>query len=85
MIWTSAHVIKDLLVLIVTLQQLEQEVGVAGNSLCSCCLFFTVLQWMVVGANGHPGVPVRELVVQGHRHEHEPVQTLLHKGAGLTV
>ena len=40
---------------------------------------------MVVGANGHPGVPVRKLVVQVHRHEHEPVQTLLHKGAGLTV
>ena len=40
---------------------------------------------MVVGANGHPGAPVRELVVQVHGHEHEPVQTLLHKGAGLTV
>ena len=54
---------KDLLVLIVTLQQLEQEVGVAGYSLCTVYVSPCCIQWMVVGPSGRPGAPVRELVV----------------------
>lgn len=76
---------KDLLVLIVTLQRLGQEVGVAGYSLHTVYVSPCYIQWMVVGPSGRPGAPVHELVVQVHRHEHEPAQTRPHKGAGLTV
>ena len=44
-----------------------------------------VLQWMVVGLDGHPGVVVLRRVVWAHVPAHERAQILLLKEAELTV